>query len=74
MTAPRVEKVETAVEPCFQEHFVEAMALPRRTNPYRNLARAVTLPADKSRADAGTAAGSARNGPRPLLPRAHAML
>ncbi len=74
MTARRVEKVETAVEPRFQKHFVEAMALPHRTNPYPNLARAVTLPEHESRADAGTAAGSARDGPRPLLPRAHAML
>ena len=27
----RVEKIETAVEPRFQEHFVEAMAIPHRT-------------------------------------------
>ena len=26
-----VEKIETAVEPRFQEHFVDAMALPHRT-------------------------------------------
>src|SRR3546814_508083 len=29
----RVEKVETAVEPRFQEHFVRAMAIPHRTEP-----------------------------------------
>ena len=29
----RVEKIETAVEPRFQEHFVEAMAIPHRTAP-----------------------------------------
>jgi len=39
-----VEKVETAVEPKFQEHFVEAMAIPHRTASYPNLARAVDLP------------------------------
>ena len=40
----RVQKVETAVEPRFQEHFVEAMAIPHRTDPYPELARAVDLP------------------------------
>src|SRR5256885_7359620 len=40
----RVEKIETAVEPRFQEHFVEAMAFPHRTASYPNLQRAVTLP------------------------------
>jgi uncharacterized 2Fe-2S/4Fe-4S cluster protein (DUF4445 family) len=42
--ARTVEKVETAVEPAFQAHFVEAMALPHRTAPYPNLANLVTLP------------------------------
>jgi uncharacterized 2Fe-2S/4Fe-4S cluster protein (DUF4445 family) len=40
----RVEKIETAVEPRFQEHFVEAMAIPHRTAPSPNLARVVDLP------------------------------
>jgi uncharacterized 2Fe-2S/4Fe-4S cluster protein (DUF4445 family) len=44
----RVHKVETAVEPRFQEHFVEAMALPHRTAAYPNLSRVVALPAPKS--------------------------
>jgi len=43
----RVEKVETAVEARFQEHFVEAMAIPHKTAPYPNLRAAVTLPAAK---------------------------
>ncbi|MFO1061085.1 MAG: ASKHA domain-containing protein [Dongiaceae bacterium] len=43
----QVEKVETAIEPRFQEHFVQAMALPHKTAPYPNLAKAVTLPAPK---------------------------
>ena len=42
--AHAVEKVETAVEPRFQEHFVAANALPHATEPYPELARAVTLP------------------------------
>jgi uncharacterized 2Fe-2S/4Fe-4S cluster protein (DUF4445 family) len=41
----RVEKVETAVEPRFQEHFVQAMAIPHAGDPYRRLGRVVTLPA-----------------------------
>ncbi len=40
----RVEKVETAVEPKFQAHFVEAMAIPHQTAPYPHLSRVVTLP------------------------------
>ncbi|MDF1794569.1 MAG: ASKHA domain-containing protein [Thalassobaculaceae bacterium] len=40
----RVEKVETAVEPRFQEHFVNAMALPHATAPFPNLSAEVTLP------------------------------
>jgi uncharacterized 2Fe-2S/4Fe-4S cluster protein (DUF4445 family) len=43
----RVEKVETAVEPRFQQHFVEAMAIPHKTAPYANLRKAVTLPEPK---------------------------
>ncbi len=55
----RVEKVETAVEPRFQEHFVEAMAIPHKSAPCPNLAAAVTLPAPKQ-AVARDAAGAER--------------
>ena len=41
----RVEKVETAVEPRFQEHFVQAMAIPHKSAIYPNLAQVVKLPA-----------------------------
>ncbi len=41
----RVEKVETAIEPRFQEQFVRAMAIPHETDPYPRLARQVRLPA-----------------------------
>jgi len=47
----RVEKIETAVEPRFQEHFVEAMAIPHRTAPSTNLERVVPLPARVPAAD-----------------------
>jgi uncharacterized 2Fe-2S/4Fe-4S cluster protein (DUF4445 family) len=43
----QVEKVETAVEPKFQAHFVEAMAIPHKTAPYPHLAKAVALPPPK---------------------------
>jgi uncharacterized 2Fe-2S/4Fe-4S cluster protein (DUF4445 family) len=47
----RVEKIETAVEPRFQEHFVEAMAIPHRTAPTPNLERVVKLPPRPATAD-----------------------
>jgi uncharacterized 2Fe-2S/4Fe-4S cluster protein (DUF4445 family) len=40
----RIEKIETAIEPRFQEHFVAAMAIPHKSAPYPHLARAVALP------------------------------
>ena len=40
----KIEKIETAVEPKFQEHFVEAMAFPHKTNPYSKLASQINLP------------------------------
>ena len=39
-----IQKIETAVEPRFQEHFVEAMAIPHRRAPYPHLEQVVTLP------------------------------
>jgi uncharacterized 2Fe-2S/4Fe-4S cluster protein (DUF4445 family) len=39
-----VEKVETAVEPRFQEHFVQAMAIPHDRDPYARLGAWVALP------------------------------
>ena len=39
-----VEKIETAVEPRFQEHFVGAMGIPHATDAFPRLAQAVTLP------------------------------
>ena len=43
-TVSRIEKIETALEPKFQEHFVYAMALPNKVDAFPNLARIVTLP------------------------------
>jgi uncharacterized 2Fe-2S/4Fe-4S cluster protein (DUF4445 family) len=38
-----VEKIETAIEPQFQTHFVDAMAFPHARAPFPNLAREVRL-------------------------------
>ncbi len=46
----RVEKVETAIEPRFQAHFIEAMAIPHKTADYPQLRKVVTLPAAKESA------------------------
>jgi len=43
----RIEKVETAIEPRFQQHFVEAMAIPHKTASYVHLRKVVDLPAPK---------------------------
>jgi uncharacterized 2Fe-2S/4Fe-4S cluster protein (DUF4445 family) len=56
----QVEKVETAVEPKFQAHFVEAMAIPHKTAHYPHLAKAVALPAPKEAAPGGDDGGRRR--------------
>lgn len=53
----RIEKVETAIEPRFQHHFVEAMAIPHKTAPYPHLRRVVELPAPKEAASTVQARG-----------------
>jgi uncharacterized 2Fe-2S/4Fe-4S cluster protein (DUF4445 family) len=40
----RIEKIETAVESRFQEHFVEAMAIPHKTAQYPQLSKVVQWP------------------------------
>ena len=59
-----IEKIETAVEPSFQDHFVRAMALPHKTDPYAELTKAVTLPFRSLRDNAGEAAEPTRSGRR----------
>ena len=48
---PKVEKIETAIEPMFQEYFIEAMALPHKTDSYSELARVVNLPKPKAKVE-----------------------
>lgn len=58
----RIEKIETAVEPRFQEFFIEAMAIPHKTAPYPKLREAVKLPEPK--ATSGEVSGRGRRGSR----------
>jgi uncharacterized 2Fe-2S/4Fe-4S cluster protein (DUF4445 family) len=51
-----VEKIETATEPRFQEHFVASLAIPHKTAQYPHLAGEVDLPDRRS--------GSERRGRR----------
>ncbi|MDB6090079.1 MAG: fdx [Gammaproteobacteria bacterium] len=46
----KVEKIETAIEPRFQAHFVEAMGIPHSSADYVPLRKAVNLPAAKAAA------------------------
>jgi uncharacterized 2Fe-2S/4Fe-4S cluster protein (DUF4445 family) len=54
-----VEKIETAVEPRFQQHFVEAMAFPHKTAAFPHLAEVVDLPGRA--ATSGTTSQQARS-------------
>jgi uncharacterized 2Fe-2S/4Fe-4S cluster protein (DUF4445 family) len=58
----RVEKIETAVEPRFQEHFVGAMGIPHATDAYPRLGRVVDLPAART---AGVISDRQRRRPSP---------
>ena len=61
-----IAKIETAIEPAFQRHFVAAMAFPNKEDAFPNLAKRVELPARKEpggeggrRRRRGAAAGTA---------------
>ena len=56
----QIEKIETAVEPKFQEHFVGAMAFPHKTAPYPNLSAAVEMPEKKAAAAPDESGGGRR--------------
>ena len=60
-----VEKIETATEPAFQQHFVDAMAIPHRTAKYPHLGGRVTLPSGP----AATEGTPGRSGRRRRTPR-----
>ncbi|WP_306117818.1 MULTISPECIES: ASKHA domain-containing protein [unclassified Roseitalea] len=46
-TVRRIEKIETALEAKFQDHFVAAMAMPNKEDAFPRLAKAVSLPPRK---------------------------
>ncbi|MDX3925258.1 MAG: ASKHA domain-containing protein [Shinella sp.] len=50
-TVSKIEKIETALEAKFQEHFVHAMALPNKADAFPHLASVVTLPERKTLAN-----------------------
>ncbi len=58
----RIEKIETALEPRFQEHFVNAMAFPNKLEPFPNLSAAVALPARETDASGASMEGRRRGG------------
>ena len=65
MVVRDIEKIETAVEPSFQDYFVKAMAIPHKSDPYAKLAAAVALPARfLTDEDAPALAGGRRRGGR----------
>ncbi len=57
----RVEKIETAIEPRFQAHFVEAMAIPHKRFANPELSKVVNLPAPKESAAQASAARGRRS-------------
>ncbi len=59
-----IEKIETATEPAFQAHFVDAMAVPHRTADYPGLSTALTLP-ERPSATSSSADDSGRRRRRP---------
>lgn len=63
-----IEKIETAVEPAFQDHFVKAMAIPHKTDPYAKLSAAVTLP-ERSMGSNDNDGSGERTGRRRRRPR-----
>ncbi len=56
----RVEKIETAIEPKFQAHFIDAMAIPHKDASYPELRKVVALPAAKESAAQGATRGRRR--------------
>jgi len=42
-----IEKIETAMEPKFQQYFVDAMAFPNKTDPFPNLFSTIDKPLEK---------------------------
>lgn len=63
----KIEKIETALESKFQQHFVNAMAMPNKVDSFPNLAKVITLP--ERRISTEDAANEAAGGRRRRRPR-----
>ena len=59
-TVKRIEKIETALEPHFQQLFIDAMALPNKVDAFPQLSNVVTLPERKVLAEADGDGGGRR--------------
>ena len=59
-TVRKIEKIETALESKFQEHFVNAMAMPNKVDAFPKLAEVVALPERKVLTDDGEGGGRRR--------------
>ncbi len=60
----RIDKIETAIEPRFQEHFVNASAIPNAVEPFPVLNSIVTLPDVNFNSQSGDGAGGPTGGGR----------
>lgn len=56
----RIEKIETALEPNFQQLFIDAMALPNKVDPFTKLAEQVKLPPRKMMSEDPSGDGAPR--------------
>ena len=55
-----IEKIETAIEPKFQDYFVDAMAFPNKKDPFANLFSVVKKPPSKVISDTASGARKRR--------------
>src|SRR6202012_100989 len=53
----RIEKIETAIEPSFQAHFVGAMAIPHKSDPFPHLEAALGITFKRGGAGDGESPG-----------------
>jgi len=59
-TVKEIEKIETALESKFQDHFVNAMAFPNKVDGFPKLAKVVKLPEKKAASVTDNSGGSRR--------------
>jgi uncharacterized 2Fe-2S/4Fe-4S cluster protein (DUF4445 family) len=56
----KIEKIETALEPAFQDHFVKAMAIPHKTAPFPHLEAELGHVFDRGTSIGGSSEGGSR--------------